>query len=115
MNLILLLLALAATSVFAGGDGPGGPGKMAFIDVFNMGGHWNRTYGRIEPQQIHMTWLPEGESFRVQFTTLDRVDRFQLMYWPIHKKTARHVQQIEATGEQVCLFSCYITDDRNTD
>ncbi|KAI8148583.1 Metallo-dependent phosphatase-like protein [Fennellomyces sp. T-0311] len=103
MNLILLLLTLA-TVVSAGGDGPGGPGKLAFVDVFNMGGTWNRTYGRTEPQQIHMTWLSEGGSFRVQFVTTDRVDTFKLMYWPIHKKKARYVEQIEATGEESNAF-----------
>ena len=66
-----------------------------------MAGNWNRSYATIEPQQIHMTWLSEGEYFRVQFVTTDKVKETQLQYWPLHKKTKRNIQSITISGEEV--------------
>ncbi|KAG2217715.1 hypothetical protein INT45_009078, partial [Circinella minor] len=99
-NFILSSFILSNSCVSAGRDLPGGPGRLAFLDVFNMGGNWNRSYATIEPQQIHMTWLSEGDYFRVQFVTTDKVKETQLQYWPLHKKTKRNIESITISGEE---------------
>ncbi|KAI9268098.1 Metallo-dependent phosphatase-like protein [Phascolomyces articulosus] len=47
-----------------------------------------------------MTWLSQGDAFRVQFVTTDKVEQTQLMYWPLHKKTKRHAKLITVSGEE---------------
>ena len=61
---------------------PGSPGTRAVPDQYNANGIWNRTYGPIEPQQIHMTWISDGEGCRIQFATHEEIDDAVLRYWP---------------------------------
>jgi hypothetical protein len=62
-------------------DSYGDPGTMSEIDIYNKDKDWNRSYHPSEPQQIHVSWISEGKAFRVQFSTMERVQKCQLSYW----------------------------------
>jgi hypothetical protein len=69
-------------------DGPGAPGTQCYADPYNsLGNDWNKTYGATEPQQLHMSWMDESNYARIQFATLDKIEKSVLVYWP---KTKGH-------------------------
>ena len=90
---------------------PGSPGTRAVPDQYNTNGIWNRTYGPSEPQQIHMTWISDGEGCRIQFATHEEIDDAVLRYWPDDNSdkdlTYTIVKRIDVTSSHFFFISCF--------
>ncbi|KAI8345347.1 Metallo-dependent phosphatase-like protein [Blakeslea trispora] len=64
----------------------GAPGQVCSADNYNiLDPNWNRTYGVHEPQQISLSLIDDSHAMRVQFSTLNSIDRSILRYWPSKK------------------------------
>ncbi|ORY93554.1 Metallo-dependent phosphatase-like protein [Syncephalastrum racemosum] len=82
------VLSLFSYVCHASAEAAGSPGVAAVPDKYNTlpGVDWNRTYAPTEPQQIHLSFGSESKYARVQFATLEQVDKAILRYWPKSKK-----------------------------
>ncbi|CDH48613.1 iron zinc purple acid phosphatase-like [Lichtheimia corymbifera JMRC:FSU:9682] len=95
---VLLFASILIQLVIAGGTGPGGPGLASIPDKYNKG-WWNKTYSPIAPQQVHLSWLSDGTAARLQFATTEKVDRVQLIYWPLyHNNETTLLEEPEQAG-----------------
>ncbi|KAG2174865.1 hypothetical protein INT43_005927 [Umbelopsis isabellina] len=92
LSIFILVLVFCNDFVFGTGQLDGGPGQLWKYDEFN-GGDWNRTYGAIEPQQIHISISSESEYAKVQFATAAKTENAILKYWP--KNEAHKTIQIK--------------------
>lgn len=105
---VLLFASIFIQLVAAGGTGPGGPGIASIPDEYNKG-WWNKTYHPIAPQQVHLSWLSDGTAARLQFATTDKVDRVQLIYWPLyHNNETTLLEEPEQVGH------CYVPNLRGS-
>lgn len=87
----------------------GSPGNVCYADAYNnLGNNWNRTYGPYEAQQIYLALTDDAETARVQFATLNEIEKSVLQYWPIkHPKKSVTVYGKVITRILFCLFIIY--------
>ncbi|KAI8990155.1 Metallo-dependent phosphatase-like protein [Pilobolus umbonatus] len=56
-------------------------GYTVNLNDYYSSDEWNRTYNPFEPQQVHTSWMSEGKSFRVEFSTMGKIQSCQVHYW----------------------------------
>ncbi|ORZ15314.1 Metallo-dependent phosphatase-like protein [Absidia repens] len=106
--LLLYLIAVLFISVGFGKKEAfvGGPGLLSAPDSYNSFGQvdWNRTYGPIEPQQIHISLANEAKYAKVQFATTQSVNDTLLKYWPKKKDGASYQKPVIVTTSEDWTF-----------